>query len=112
MRVVLILKTFILQNKILLSLPSLKRAIILAEARRRKDENSLGLFYSSSLIFGSVVQLVRMPPCHGGGRGFESRPVRKYLAQNLSKARKFNGCGLFCFILLLKKYQKIAILGD
>ena len=29
--------------------------------------------------FGSVVQLVRMPPCHGGGRGFESRPVRRSL---------------------------------
>ena len=26
---------------------------------------------------GLVVQSVRMPPCHGGGRGFESRPVRK-----------------------------------
>jgi hypothetical protein len=33
---------------------------------------------------GSVVQLVRMPPCHGGGRGFESRPVRR------SKALKFS----------------------
>ena len=38
---------------------------------------------ANALIFaipnehGSVVQLVRMPPCHGGGRGFESRPVRK-----------------------------------
>src|SRR5678816_2961303 len=30
-------------------------------------------------IFGSVVQLVRMLPCHGRGRGFESRPVRKSL---------------------------------
>jgi hypothetical protein len=37
---------------------------------------------------GSVVQLVRMPPCHGGGRGFESRPVRKKLRRNP---------GLFCF---------------
>ena len=27
-------------------------------------------------LFGPVVQLVRMLPCHGRGRGFESRPVR------------------------------------
>ena len=26
---------------------------------------------------GPVVQLVRMPPCHGGGRGFESHPGRQ-----------------------------------
>ncbi len=28
-------------------------------------------------IFGSVVQLVRTPPCHGGGRGFEPHPSRQ-----------------------------------
>ena len=35
-----------------------------------------GTFKSPS--FGPVVQLVRTPPCHGGGRGFESHPGRHY----------------------------------
>ena len=40
---------------------------------------------------GPVVQLVRMPPCHGGGRGFESRPVRKELHISVE---------LFCFYVI------------
>ncbi len=32
--------------------------------------------FGNGKILGPVVQLVRMPPCHGGGRGFESRPAR------------------------------------
>ncbi len=32
---------------------------------------------ANATLIDPVVQLVRMPPCHGGGRGFESRPDRR-----------------------------------
>ena len=46
------------------------------------------IFALPNYDFGSVVQLVRMLPCHGRGRGFESRPVRLVQYQNNSKACK------------------------
>lgn len=32
--------------------------------------------FSEATSIGAVVQLVRMPACHAGGRGFESLPHR------------------------------------
>ena len=47
-------------------------------ARRAHNPKVVGSNPAPATI-GLVVQLVRMPPCHGGGRGFESRPDRQML---------------------------------
>ncbi len=41
---------------------------------------------------GAVVQLVRMPACHAGGRGFESLPHRRNLGGYLRGFLCFSTC--------------------
>ena len=55
---------------------------------------------------GAVVQLVRIPACHAGGRGFESRPLRQSTVfVVLLSAKAFLRCKP-------KKFGGIAQLGE
>ena len=64
---------------------------------------------------GSVVQLVRMPPCHGGGRGFESRPVRrKYnlkpaIRAGFNISGSYYGGAHYCCVSLFHQLRSIFI---
>ena len=49
---------------------------------------------------GAVVQLVRMPACHAGGRGFESLPHRK------SPGAILGFCDVEGTLLQIKKFAK------
>ena len=41
------------------------------------DDNTIDMCsFEGIKPFGPVAQLVRAPPCHGGGRGFESHSGR------------------------------------
>ena len=48
--------------------------------------------FEGTYLFGPVAQLVRAPPCHGGGRGFESHSGR------LSKIIRYIVCSMYSYI--------------
>ena len=59
-------------------------------------------------IYGLVAQLVRAPPCHGGGRGFESLLGRKWDLSSAGRAsalqaegHRFEPCRSH-FVLIIK----------
>ncbi len=41
----------------------------------------------SCLVRGPVVQMVRMPACHAGGRGFEAHPGRNFIRASTQVAK-------------------------
>lgn len=62
---------------------------------------------NNNSTLGAVVQLVRMPACHAGGRGFKSRPHRR--GERKSSMVNF-GYRLLFFVTFEKRYHENCFL--
>ena len=58
-----------------------------------KEQSFKRVYLLIAKAIGLVAQLVRAPPCHGGGRGFESHPGRHFASvAQLVEQRTENPC--------------------
>ena len=55
------------------------------------------VIFAPAISNGLVVQLVRIPACHAGGRGFESRPDRFLKRKSKQIDESPTKMGLFYF---------------
>ena len=58
-----------------------------------KKTSTFALAFEKGVTFkkvGVVVQLVRIPACHAGGRGFESRPYRFKVRSYIGEYSRFS----------------------
>ena len=61
---------------------------------------------------GALVQLVRMPACHAGGRWFESCTHRKWREEKSEDVLRHYSLFLFSFFILYKHLEVLDFLGN
>ncbi len=61
---------------------------------------------------GALVQLVRMPACHAGGRWFESCTHRMWREEKSEDVLRHYSLFLFFFFILYKHLEVLDFLGN